>query len=140
MCAPRSRLPARSPGLPLPAAPALDKPMTIKNDPKCVHFSRGKFQKVCQARSFLNQTMSSNAAKTRFHHMREDDLFTVRVMLHMTHDVTDLHVSCVVVGVLWTLRNIRAREVPTLRRSRRHRPNRCTTLEKSRKLDFDIFV
>ena len=86
--------------------------MAIKNDPKRVHFSRGKFQKVCQARSFLNQTMSSNAAKTRFHHMREDDLFTVRVMLHMTHDVTDLHVSCVVVGVLQALCCDMQRQIP----------------------------
>ena len=68
--------------------------------------------------------------------MREDDLFTVRVELRMTHGMTDLHVS----GVLWTLRHIRARKVHALRYVRRHRRNRCVALPCSRKFDFDIIL
>ena len=61
--------------------------------------------------------------------MREDDLFTVRIQLSMTHDMTDFDISCVVVGVLRTSRYRRAREVHTLRQVRQYRPNRCTTLQ-----------
>ena len=43
--------------------------------------------------------------------MREDGLFTVRIELRMTHDMTDFDVSCVVVGVLRTSRYRRARDV-----------------------------